>query len=349
MEERVRTHGITGFGRGRDPGGEVSMPIEWRRETERLRTSNLAGAIRSFIGPLVEGGAETEVISEALLGERGGLRMNVGRNDLLNVAIDKEGFFRFQLAGQEAEYVEASTIQRVERRLGEYLTGFGLGDQTGDLSRRLWATLGRRMEGLDQGGLTTLVRGLRQNRRITTRERRMMNRFMVGRYRGFATTMFGDEGAPGTMAGLSERMANIAEGSAEWEMLGEKGLYESQQFARAYQRGGSSWVLERGLGGIADMFGDTEAAVAAVSDAITGAGFKMDVGAIRSAFGGGEGQGDLTEMLSRGEVVNQILDQMLKAGNAEKLADPIGSAGRAAHVRPEGTTWGELLRKLRES
>lgn len=334
----------------------AGMERGWQRGARALRTGDLAGAIRGFVDPLAQLGAGMETITGALLGEEGvgeyGLRMPVGpgggANDILQVGINKEGQFRLQLQGREEYLLKATTIQQAERGIEEYLSSVGLKNYGADISQRLFTRLGRRMGDLDQGGLAELVGKMRRNRKITTRERVALNRLVFGRYKGLAGTIFGDEGAPTSLSGLAAKMANIAEGSAEWEMLGDKGLYETQQFASAYQKRGGNWTLERGLKGIEDMFGGTELAIQAVSDAVTGAGFTMDIGAIRTAFGGGEGRDELTGMLRRGGVVNQILDQMLKAGNAEKLADPIGSGTRPAHVRPEGTTWEKLLKKIKE-
>jgi hypothetical protein len=264
----------------------------------------------------------------------------------LQVALEEAGTFRLETLGKTRSGID---IANIEQAIEDIVKESNKGNDNvitsqfnaQGMKNTIYKYLREGAAAFSGEGLTESLSGLREAGFVPGQSRRLYEAFLMKKYEGFAETVFG-RGSINTITELAARVAQADVGadageiSASMRKMAGLGAADVQRFARAYGRGDKGFFLEGGLERVQDIFGTTEQAVTGIRTALGRAGVTgWDTGSITRALQpGGARREELTGLMGRSNIVTEVLRQVLRTQEAEKLEDPLGSAGRPMIVEP---------------
>jgi hypothetical protein len=360
-------------GRG---GFDVGPGLERARWARENLTSDVIG---KFLSPLAQRlrGSDTErarEINRLMFGGAGtgsgGIRMPIGlrkrfgwfekrvdaagipigEQQILNVGLEKEGTFRLDLMGTARTGIDFANIEQAIESLVKEANKGNDNVITGQFNAQgmkntIYKYLREGASAFSGEGLTETLSGLRESGHLPGKARGLYEAFLMKKYEGFAETVFG-RGSINTISDLAGRIAQADVGdSAAMTKIAGLGAADVRRFARAYGRGDKGFFLQGGLERVEDIFGTTEQAVSGIRTALGRAGVTgWDVGKISRALQpGGAGREELTGLMRQDNIVTEVLRQVLRTQEAEKLEDPLGTVGRPMVVEPSAKS---VLKKM---
>jgi len=341
----MRKSDVTGLGKTIARfGSSRSAPTNLNfRQIARESQGAFSKDIRTFISPLIKRGIGRADLNTLIFGEASsdlGTRITVGENNLLFMSMNENGTFRIRSGEKEVESTSFGDLDRSLRTI--------LPDVDNDVIKRAQFLIATRVaKGLGSlagGGLETALAAIQKTGRIMSPARRAYEALNFHRYKGFAETVFGP--TVDNMGSLTEKAADSERDTKTSNTLMRLGATGVYAFGRAFKRAGTGFGLEDGLGKVADIFGSTEEAEDNIRRALERAnvpGWSNEkIG--RALTKEGNERRELKQAIVGRNVVQEILNLVLKAQEAEKLEDPLGTTNRPMIVKPEGTTWDALVK-----
>ena len=309
---------------------------------------NTSKNLGKFLSPLASRGASGRDLNRLIFGQgvgAEGMRMMIDNSDnpLMNVAVQANGLFRVMYQGKTREDVSLRNISSA----AEDLAGSSAASGGTAIGTIVEDAIAKSMSGLSSGGLDKFVGDLQQTGGITGHARRAYEKLVFGRYKGFSDSVFG--GSVTSLSGMTTRAANAERDDKTMETLFRLGATGVQAFAKAFDTTSGGFRLQGGLDRVTDIFGSEGEAIPEIRKALERANVPgWDAARIEKALGqksSGSDRMALRQALVGREVVQEIMGSVLKAQNAEKMTEPLGSPGNPMVVRPDVGTWNSSVIK----